>query len=158
MKKFCLMLLAVMSISVMVFSSGCMEETKTTNDVSQIFERIISGDQIAQYIPFGSEGLICEYEYVEHVYHYGDSKAYLSIFRTAFIYETEEAASKRFTSLKRTYKDDAMQVGNVLLVNQNFINTDVGTITGGQRTWDELFDFMAEQDYILIEPDKPGRM
>ena len=158
MKKFGLMLLAVMSIFVLVGTSGCMEETKTTNDVSQVFERIISGDQIATYIPFGSDGLICEYEYVEHVYHYGDSKAYLSIFRTAFIYESEEAASKRFTSLKRTYKDDAAQVGNILYVNQNFINTDVGTITGGQRTWDELFDFMAEQDYVLIKPDKPGRM
>ncbi len=155
MKKLCLILCSVVSIMGLVLFSGCMSETKTTDDISQIFERIISGDQIAEYIPFGAEGLICEYEYVEHVYHVGDSKAYLSIFRTAFIYDSEESASKRFTSLKRTYKDDAVQVGNVLLVNQNFINTNVGTITGGQRTYNELFEYMDEHGYILIEPEKP---
>ena len=51
--------------------TGCSSDTKSNSDYSQIFERIISGDQIAEYIPFGADGLVSEYEYVEHIYHYG---------------------------------------------------------------------------------------
>ncbi|MBR6331988.1 MAG: hypothetical protein IKR78_02515 [Dehalococcoidales bacterium] len=146
-----IMCLGVISALVL---SGCSSDTKSNSDYSQVFERIISGDQIAEYIPFGADGLVAEYEYVEHIYHYGDARAWQTLFRTAFIYDSVEAASKRFTSLKRTYKDDAVQVGNVLYVNQYFVYDNKYSSNDGQKSYDDLFDYMADYEYVLIRAER----
>ena len=154
MKKILYLLLAAMTLISVMSVSGCAEETKTTAEEHQVFERIISGDQIAEYIPFGADGLVAEYEYVDHIYHYGDARAWHTIFRTAYIYDTVEAATKRFTSLKRTYKDDAMQVGNVLLVNQDFVYDNKYSSNDGQKSYTDLFDYMADYEYVLVRADR----
>lgn len=153
MKRIISSIVATVFIAGLFLLAGC--GSKGSTDFSQVFERMIAGDQIAQYIPYGADGLISEYEYVEHIYHQGESKAYLSIFRTAYTFDTEEHAQKRFTTLQRSYKDDVVIQGRAVYVNQEFNNSNVGTITGGQRTYDEMFDYMADQGYTLIEKKDP---
>ncbi len=142
----CLTLICAVSLGV----AGCSGDTKTTNDVHQIFERVISGDQIAEYIPFGYEGLIAEYEFVDHVYHYGDDVPFVSVYRTAFIYDSVEAASKRFSSLKRTYKDDCSQQGNALLVNYSYYRSSL--YLNGVLTFEEHITDAIENGFLYIEP------
>ena len=154
MKKIVYSLLAVVILVPLVAFSGCTKETKTTAEEHQVFERIISGDQIAEYIPFGADGLVAEYEYVDHIYHYGDARAWHTVFRTAYIYDTVDAATKRFSSLKRTYKDDAMQVGNVLLVNQDFVYDNKYSSNDGQKSYIDLIDYMADYGYIYVRGDR----
>ena len=84
MKKALSIFLSVLCIVSFVTLAGCSGGTQSSNDYSQVFERIIAGDMIAEYIPFGSDGLVSEYEYVEHVYHYGDARAWMTIFRPAY--------------------------------------------------------------------------
>ena len=144
----CIALIFILSIGIV----GCSETTKTTNDIHQIFERVISGDQIAEYIPFGYDGLIAEYEFVDHVYHYGDDVPFVSTYRTAFIYDSEEAATKRFSSLKRTYKDDCMQEGNTLFVNYSYYRSSL--YLNGELTYDEHITDAIENGFIFIDPEK----
>ena len=156
MKRFVYIVIAAVLVLSTVVTAGCLnDETRTTDDISLIFERIISGDQIPEYINFGYEGLIAEYEYVEHVYHQGDSFSDRSIFRTAYIYESEAAASKRFPSLYRTYKDDVMQVGNIIYLNQNYKNAVVTSSSHWQLNYQQMLEQMLDKGYLLISPENP---
>ena len=156
MKRFVYIVIAVIMIVGTVVSVGCLnDETRTTDDISLIFERIVSGDDIPTYIPFGYEGLIAEYEYVEHIYHQGDSYSDRSIFRTTYIYDSEASASKRFPSLYRTYKDDVVQVGNIIYLNQNYKNAIVTSSSHWQLNYQQMLESMLEKDYLLISPENP---
>ncbi|MBR6332582.1 MAG: hypothetical protein IKR78_05595 [Dehalococcoidales bacterium] len=144
----CIALICISSLGI----AGCTGDTKTTNDVHQIFERMISGDQIAEYIPFGYDGLIAEYEFVDHVYHYGDDVPFVSVYRTALVYDTVEAATKRFSSLKRTYKDDCTQQGNTLFVNYSYYRSSL--YLNGELTYDEHITDALENGFIFISPEQ----
>ena len=120
MKRLLYILLAAMSLfSVLAFTACIEEETKTTDDQIQIFERFISGDDIPLYIPFGYEGLVSQYEYTKHYYRVGEISPYMTDKFSAYYYDSEAAAEKRFTSLKRTYKDEVSLVGNVIYIHQH---------------------------------------
>ena len=156
MKRFVYMIAAVIMVLGTVLTAGCLnDETRTTDDVSLVFERIISGDQIREYINYGYEGLIAEYEYVEHIYHQGESFSYRSIFNTAYIYDTEASATKRYQSLYRTYKDDVIQVGNKIYLNQIYENAVVTSSIHWQLNYQQMLEQMLENGYVLISPANP---
>ncbi|MBR6332583.1 MAG: hypothetical protein IKR78_05600 [Dehalococcoidales bacterium] len=156
MKRFAYIALAVIMIIGTVITAGCLNtETKTTDDIHLVFERIVSGDDIPKYIPFGYEGLIAEYEYVDHVYHQGDSFTDHSIFRTTYIYDSPESAAKRYTSLKRTYKDDVVQVGNIIYLNEIRQNAVITSSIHWQKNYNEMLEYMLDSDFLLISPENP---
>ena len=104
---------------------------------------------IPKYIQYGADGLICQYERVEHVYHADELKAYKTYFNTVMIFDDQTYADKRFTSLKRTYKDDVIQDGCAIYINQEFFHTD----TISKLTFQEMPDYMAGLEYVLIRSD-----
>jgi hypothetical protein len=117
-------ILAVFLLLVVFSICGCSSGNASSTDYNQVFERIISGDEISQYISYGTEGLVSEYEYVEHHYHRDGSKAFETQFNYAYVFANEQAAQKRFESIKRTYGDSATISGKSIYINQLYVYSD----------------------------------
>ncbi len=146
MKKIVLSFISIVLVLVMTIPLGCSVEN---TDKSLVFERIISGPSIPKYIQFGADGLICQFERVEHVYRADELKAYKTLFNTVMFFETPEFAEKRYVSVKRTYKDDAMLDGCAIYINQEFFHTD----TISKLTFYEMPEYMEGLEYVLVSSD-----
>lgn len=122
MKKSFLSFFAVLLVLSSLLT-GCLSSDNSSKKVvmTQIFERIISGDEIAQYVPFGADGLISQYNYAKFSYADGDTKPFFGEYVTAYIFDNAEHAQKRYTSLYRTYQDRVVIVDNVIYLNEDHV-------------------------------------
>ena len=145
-KKIVLSFISIIMILCLALPLGC---SAGNTDKSLVFERIISGPDIPKYIQFGADGLICQFERVEHVYRADELKAYKTLFNTVMIFENPEFAEKRYVSIKRTHKDDAMIDGCSIYINQEFFHTD----TISKLTFYEMPEYMDGLEYVLISSD-----
>ncbi len=122
MKKSLLSFFAVLLVLCSLLT-GCLSSDNSSKRVvrTQIFERIISGDQIAQYVPYGADGLISQYNYFKFSYADGDTKPFYGEYVTAYIFDNAANAQKRYTSLYRTYQDRVVIIDNVVYLNEDHV-------------------------------------